>query len=263
MAEAKTATLNKPGWVDLSSTDAAGSREFYSKLFGWSVDIAEDPQYGGYGMFKVNGKEVGGVGSVQNPQQPTAWTVYILVDSADDAAQRATQAGGQVIAPPFDVGDQGRMAIIADPSGAMVGVWQGGAHAGWEAYGITGAVCWTELTSRNFEAARKFYADVFGWEPTKSELTTPDMEYWTFTLNDGEQSFAGGMATPPQVPAEVPSYWQPYFAVDNADETAKRATELGAHLLVEPADIPQTGRFAIIHDPQGGVFGILQPLPRS
>ena len=262
MAEAKTITMNKPGWLDLASADAAASRDFYSKLFGWSAEVSDDPQYGGYGMFKLNGKEVGGVGPRQSEQQPTAWTVYVIVESADATAEKATQAGGKVFAPPFDVGPQGRMAIITDPSGAFFGIWQPGEHKGWEVEGVTGSVCWVELTSRNFDAARRFYTDVFGWTATKSEVSTPDIEYWTFSLGEG-QSFAGGLQAPPQMPAEVPSYWQPYIAVDDADATAAKARDLGGSIMVEPADIPQTGRFSIIGDPHGGVFGILQPLPQQ
>lgn len=262
MAEVKTIVMNKPGWLDLASADAAASRDFYTKLFGWSVDITDDPQYGGYGMFKVGGKDVGGVGGVQNEQQPTAWTVYVIVENADATAAKATQAGGQVFAPPFDVGPQGRMAILADPSGAAFGIWQPGEHKGWEAEGVTGSVCWVELTSRGFEAARKFYSDVFGWTATKSDVSTPEMEYWTFTLGEG-QSFAGGLEAPAEMPAEAPSYWQPYIAVDDADATAAKAGELGGTVMVGPADIPQTGRFAVISDPLGAVFGILQPLPQS
>ena len=263
MAETRTATLNQPGWLDLSSADAAASRDFYTKLFGWSVEITEDPQYGGYGMFKLDGKEIGGVGPRQSEQQPTAWTVYVIVDDADATAQRATQAGGQVLAPPFDVGPQGRMAVLADPSGAAFGVWQPGEFSGWEVEGVTGAVCWVELTSRKFDAAKQFYVDVFGWIP-RHAMSTPEMQYWTFSLDPADENgFAGGMAAPPQMPAEVPSYWQPYIATTDTDATARRAKELGATLIVEPADIPDVGRFAIIADPLGAVFGVLQPLARG
>ncbi|MFN2581449.1 MAG: VOC family protein [Candidatus Dormibacteria bacterium] len=262
MAETKTATLNKPGWLDLSSQDPAGSRDFYTKLFGWTVDIADDPQYGGYGMFKVDGNEIAGVGAAMNPQQPTAWTVYVIVDDADAAVGRIQQAGGNVIAPPFDVGDQGRMAIVSDPAGAVFGLWQGIKMFGWETYGVTGAVCWSELTSQDFAKAKPFYADVFGWVARDAAVSTPDMQYTTFALDaEDQQGFAGGMQAPPTMPAGTPSYWQAYFAVDNADASAARAKELGGVVMVEPTDIPNTGRFAIIRDPQGGVFGVLQPLP--
>lgn len=259
MAEAKTIAMNKPGWADLSSSDAAGARDFYSKLFGWQADVVEDPAAGGYGMFKLEGKEVAGVGPVMNPGQPSAWMMYILVSDADAAAAKAKAAGGAVHAEPFDVLQAGRMAVVADPSGAFFGLWQPKEHTGWEVDGVPGAVCWLELNSRNIDAAKGFYQDVFGWDPKLSEMPG-NTTYTEFQLNG--QSFAGGSPMPEMVPAEMPSFWQTYFAVTDADGVASRAKQLGGTVIVEPQDIPGVGRFAVLHDPQGAYFGILQPSPQ-
>src|ERR1700682_4561782 len=124
MAEAKTAVAHKPIWIDLSSGDAAGSRDFYSKLFGWKVEVAPDPQYGGYAMATIGGKDVAGIGPKQMDEAPNAWTVYIASADAADTAKKAEAAGGKVIAPPMPIGDQGTMVILQDPSGAYIGVWQ-------------------------------------------------------------------------------------------------------------------------------------------
>ena len=124
MAEAKTAIANKPIWVDLSTTDAAAARDFYSKLFGWKIEVQPDPQYGGYGMGKLGDKQVAGIGPKMSPDAPTAWSIYIGTDDADDLAKKVQAAGGKVVAPPFDVGDQGRMAAFQDPSGAVISAWQ-------------------------------------------------------------------------------------------------------------------------------------------
>src|SRR4029077_13180135 len=121
MAEAKTAVASKPIWVDLSSSDAAASRDFYSKLFGWKVEVNPDPQYGGYAIAKVGGKDVAGIGPKMMPEAPTAWTVYIGSPDAANTATKAEAAGGKVIAPVMAVGDQGHMAVIQDPSGAYLG----------------------------------------------------------------------------------------------------------------------------------------------
>src|SRR4051812_15194493 len=118
MAQATVSVVNKPAWVDLSSSDAEASRAFYSKLFGWQVEVDPDPQYGGYGMAKVGGTDVAGIGPAQTPGTPTVWNLYIGTDDVDDLAKRVQAAGGTVVAPPFDVGDQGRMAVFQDPSGA-------------------------------------------------------------------------------------------------------------------------------------------------
>src|SRR5712664_4261657 len=124
MAEAKTAVAHKPIWLDLSSKDAAASRDFYSKLFGWKVELAPDPDAGGYALAKLGGKDVAGIGPVQDPNAPSAWSIYIGTRDADATAKKVEAAGGKVIAPPFDVLKSGRMAVFQDPAGAFISAWQ-------------------------------------------------------------------------------------------------------------------------------------------
>ena len=125
MAQVATAVTNKPAWVDLATTDAEAARDFYSKLFGWSLEVSEDPQYGGYATAKLGDQSVAGIGPKQEgDQSPTAWSLYIGTEAIDALSTKVQEAGGTVIAPPFDVGDQGRMAVFADPSGAVISGWQ-------------------------------------------------------------------------------------------------------------------------------------------
>src|SRR5438132_11869172 len=114
MAEAKTAIANKPAWVDLSSSDPAGSREFYAKLFGWKVEVNPDPQYGGYALAKIGGKDVAGIGPKMSPDAPTAWLVYIASADAADTVKKAKAAGGNVLGEPMQGGPQGSMALMQD-----------------------------------------------------------------------------------------------------------------------------------------------------
>jgi predicted enzyme related to lactoylglutathione lyase len=256
MADTATAVIGAPGWTDLSSTDPEGSRKFYSDLFGWAAEVIPDPQAGGYGMFKLGGKEVAGVGPTQDPNQPTAWLPYIMVSDAAAVSAKAKDAGGTVAMEPMEVMGAGTMGIIVDPSGATFGLWQPGTHHGFEVKEVPGSYCWVELSSRNRVPAEAFYAKVFGWAPERDDA----LNYTVFKL-DGNM-IAGAMDTPDMVPKEIPSYWMVYFAVDSADAVAAKARGLGAHELVEPTDIPTVGRFAVIHDPQGATFGILQAPPR-
>src|SRR5207245_3519815 len=124
MAEAKTAVAHKPIWLDLSSSDAAASRDFYSKLFGWKVEVNPDPQYGGYALAKIGSKDVAGIGPKMSPDAPTAWLVYIASADAADTVKKAKAAGGNVLGEPMQVGPQGTIAIIQDPSGAVIDGWQ-------------------------------------------------------------------------------------------------------------------------------------------
>ena len=258
MAEAKTAVANKPMWIDLATSDAPAAREFYSKLFGWKIDVNPDPQYGGYGMAEVGGKRVAGIAPKMSPEAPTAWSIYIGTDDADDLAKKVTAAGGKVVMAPFDVGDQGRMAVFQDPTGAFISAWQAGAMTGAFATGDTGTFGWAELSSRGVDKAIPFYKKVFGWA-TKSTPMGPDQPPYTeFQL--GGESIAGGQEMQPMVPANVPSYWLAYFNVADVDKSFKTATQAGARELVAPMDFPG-GRFAIVTDPQGASFGLMKMAP--
>ncbi|HET6310945.1 MAG TPA: VOC family protein [Candidatus Nitrosotalea sp.] len=254
MAEAKTAVAHKPIWIDLSSGDAAGSRDFYSKLLGWKVEVNPDPQYGGYAMATIGGKDVAGIGPKQMDEAPTAWTIYVSSADAADTAKKAEAEGGKVIVPPMAVGEQGTMVILQDPTGAFIGVWQAGKMAGTLVTGEANSYGWAELNSRGVDKAVPFYKKVFGWGEKKSEMA-PNQEYTEFLA--GGESIAGGMEMNTMVPAEVPSYWQVYFTVEDVDKSYNKAKELGAQEILAPQDFAG-GRFSIQSDPQGASFGLLK-----
>lgn len=254
MADTATIAIGEPGWIDLASSDPAASHTFYTTLFGWRVDVVPDPEAGGYGMFKLGDKEVGGVGPRPNEDQPPAWTIYILVDDAAAAIAKAKEAGGTVIAGPIDVMGEGTMGVLADPSGAVIGIWQPGRHRGFELKGVPGSFTWAELNSTDMPADKRFYQVVFGWNAQDSGI--PGVDYSLFKL--GGESFAGGMSMGPGAPAGAPSNWIVYFDIADADATVAKLTELGGGVHHAPEDIPGVGRFAVVHDPQGAVFGLLQ-----
>jgi hypothetical protein len=255
MAEAKTAVAHKPVWTDLATSDAAAAREFYGKVFGWDIEVNPDPQYGGYALAKVGGKDVAGIGPKQMDEAPTAWTVYIGTQDAEDTVKKAQAAGGNVIVPTMAVGDQGKMAIIQDPSGAMIGVWQSQNMTGAQLIDKPNSMGWAELNSRGVDKAKPFYTKLFSWGEKKTPPQGQNPEYTEFQA--GGQSIAGAMEMNPMVPAEVPSYWMVYFNVDNVDKAFKKVTDAGGKEMLAPQDMPG-GRFAIVSDPQGASFGLLK-----
>lgn len=255
MADAKTFVANAPVWIDLSSTDAAKSRDYYAKLFGWRVELAPDPDAGGYALAKLEGKDVAGIGPAQAPGGPSAWMVYIGTKDADETARKVEAAGGKVIAPPFDVLKSGRMAVFQDPVGAFISVWQPHEMKGAEVMYAPNSFGWAELNARGVGNAMPFYNKVFGWgekETTSGEGATP---YTEFKL--GDDSVAGAMEMPAMVPAEVPSHWMVYFMVDDVDKSFQKAIDNGGREVTKPLDFSD-GRFAIIQDPQGAAFGLLK-----
>jgi predicted enzyme related to lactoylglutathione lyase len=257
MKQAATATTNKPVWVDLATKDPAAARDYYGKLFGWQVDVNPDPQYGGYGRAQVDGQDVAGIGSTQSPEQPTTWSLYIGTDDAEALARKVEAAGGMVAGAPFDVGDQGRMAIFRDPTGSFISVWQTTRMGGFQTQDRN-AFAWAELNARSVDDAIPFYTQVFGWATRRSEIPeAPD--YTEFLV--GDESIAGAWEMNTNVPAGAPNFWLVYFGVDDVDAAARKAVELGGRQLNEPQDFPG-GRFAIVNDPQGATFGLMQTEPR-
>lgn len=257
MAE-DTVVPNTPTWVDLSSTDPAASRIFYARLFGWQIEVAADPQFGGYALAQLAGKDVAGIGPTQSPDAPSAWMVYIGSADAEEVAERVEAAGGNVVARPFDVADQGRIAVFRDPTGAFISTWQPKAMAGFGAHGPN-TFAWAELSARNFGKAVPFYAAVFGWTAARREMEGAP-PYTEFQL--AGQSIAGGMEMNPQAPAQVPSYWMVYFGVEDVAASFRTAIEAGAHEMLAPRPFPG-GQLAILSDPQGAPFGLIKMEPRQ
>jgi predicted enzyme related to lactoylglutathione lyase len=258
MVDAVAAVINKPAWVDLSSSDPGASREFYAKLFGWQIEVSPDPQFGGYAMAKVGGKDVAGIGPKMMPEAPTAWMIYIGTDDADALVSSVQAAGGTVIAPPMQVGESGRIVVFQDPSGAFVSAWEPKAMTGFGAAGPN-TYGWAELNARGIDKAIPFYAAAFGWASKTSEMGEGQPPYTEFLL--GGERIAGGMEMNPMVPAEVPSYWMVYFTVTDVDASLRKAIEAGATEMLAPMDFPG-GRFAIVSDPQGAAFGLLKMVER-
>lgn len=249
-------TAARPAWIELATDDPEAARTFYGSLFGWQVEVSPDPQYGGYGMahLPVGDGDVAGITAKMMSEAPTAWNLYIGTDDAEALGDTVSAAGGSVIVPAFPVGDMGSMAVFADPTGAVISAWQGAGPRNFRA-GETGTLGWAELSARGIDNAREFYGTVFGWTSTSSPMGEGQPDYIEF-LADGE-SILGGMEMMPMVPAEVSSYWMPYFNVDSVEDAFDRAIGLGAVELVSPSDMPG-GRFAIVQDPQGATFGLLR-----
>jgi hypothetical protein len=254
MADTLTPTIYKPVWIDLSSSDPAASRDFYARLFGWQIEVDPDPQYGGYAMARLSGKDVAGIGPKMMPEAPTAWSIYIGTSDIAEMTAKVHAAGGTVVAPPMQVGEQGSMAVFGDPSGAFISAWQPKSMAGGVMAGTPGGYGWAELNSRGLDKAVEFYANAFGWGTRTSPMGESGL-YTEFRV--GDESIAGAVEMNPMTPAGVPSYWMVYFAVADVDASFKKAIAGGAREMVAPRDYPG-GRLAILGDPQGAMFGLLK-----
>ena len=239
-------------WPELATSDSDGAKRFYGGLFGWS---AEDSPAGPdmiYTMLRRNGKNVGALYRIRAEQKgmPPNWAVYIATASVDETARKAAAAGAKTLMAPFDVMDVGRMAVLQDPQGAIFSIWQAKQHIGTEIVGEPGTPCWAELETSDTAAAEKFYTAVFPWKGKKGG----DYTEWQL----GGKSI-GGMMKIPKEWGPVPPHWLVYFMVEDADRSVEKAKQLGGSVIVPPTDIPNTGRFSVLKDPQGAVFAVFKP----
>lgn len=244
---------DRPVWFDVATTDPEGARSFYGKLFGWTFDVG-GPEVGGYAMCQMDGRNAAGLGPIPPGQQmPSAWTVYFGAKSLEDSIAKATAAGGSVIAPPMDIFDAGRMAILADNTGAVFGLWQAGHHIGAQVADEPGGMAWCEVATRDADKSAAFYGSVFGL----AAHAMPDSPTPYFTLHQGEPPVCGVMAMTPEY-GDMPPHWMPYFAVADADAAAALVTTEGGKVHQGPFDTPY-GRIVVISDPQGAHLSIMQP----
>jgi predicted enzyme related to lactoylglutathione lyase len=248
-----------PCWIDTWQPDADAPARFYAGLLGWETERTTpdgaEPQYV---MCRLRGRDVAAIGSGGAAQGPPAWTTYIRVESVDATAANATAAGGAVVAAPFDSLDGGRVAILADPSGAPFGVWETGAHRGAQVINEPGAWAMSILLSDDPETAKAFYGAVLGWGADPFPLGDSEGLLWRLP------GYVGGKAEQP-VPRDVvgvlapafgrPGGWVVNFWVPDADETAARAVELGGAIVHGPFD-SAISRDAVIADPAGAIFTV-------
>lgn len=248
-----------PNWVDLQTTDQNAAKAFYAGLFGWEYEDVPMAEGGPvYSMARLGGNDVAAI-AAQSPDlaaagAPPMWNTYIAVDSVDAAVAKVNESGGQILMQPFDVMEAGRMAVVTDPSGAAVCLWEAKDHQGAALVNEPGALTWNELITGD-PAAIGFYERLLGLKP--SAMDYGGMPYTTFDV-DGEM-IAGSMAPPME---GIPSHWHVYFATGDADATAERAKSLGGSVMQAPFDTP-AGRIAVLADPQGAVFSVIKTAPMS
>ena len=243
-------------WVDLTTTDQEGAKQFYTAVFGWETTDIPIDENNVYTMFNLNGKNVAAVSAMQPEQQaqgmPPHWTSYITVDNVDEVAGKVEEAGGTLMAPPFDVMGSGRMAVIQDPTGAIVALWQPINHIGASYINVPGSLSWNELNTRDAEKAGEFFNKLLGWEVGTQTEPNPYMYF----LNNGRMN--GGMMQMTEEWGDIPPNWMVYFAVENFDATLEKIKAEGGTIHVGPVDAPEVGRFGVIADPQGAMFTAIQ-----
>jgi predicted enzyme related to lactoylglutathione lyase len=270
-----------PCWIDLVQADLDDTMAFYGGLFGWTFEVrTPDGAPVRYAYAVLDGSVVGGVGGPPAGDDPPGWTTYVCVDSADDTVKSVTTAGGRVLLAATDIPRSGRVAVCADPGGAAFGVWQPAELRGARAVNVPGSWNFSELRTRDPDAAEQFYGEVFGWvrEPLAMGdggqtamwrlpgygefLAQSDPEIHERQKADqapGGFADAVALMMPPEAGTDA-ARWTVTFAVADADAATSRAVELGAEVVVPLFDTDYT-RMGTVRDPQGATFTLSQYRP--
>jgi predicted enzyme related to lactoylglutathione lyase len=239
--------------------DQQAALDFYCDLFGWQGEVGP-PETGGYSVCHLKGKPVAGImkamnpdGTVPDPMPPSVWTTYLATDSVDATLKAVTDAGGTVMMPAADVMDLGRMAVITDPTGAVVGLWEAGSFDGAGIVNEHGALIWNELSTADKDKAAAFYSAVLPVTTAPSQMPGAE-EYVEFQV--GGRSIAGMMDLS-SLPPGVPPHWMPYFYVDDVDSIQAAVVRAGGTVMAPAFDMA-AGRMAVLADPQGGGFSVIR-----
>lgn len=249
-------TRHEPGtfcWVELGTSDGPAAKRFYASLFGWTwTDFPG--RAGPYTILQKNGKDAAALYQMGAQQGvPPNWASYVRVESADDAAARAKGLGAKVLMGPFDAAENGRMAVLQDPTGAFFSIWEPRANPGAGVVNEPGAFCWNELYTTDPKKAADFYIGLFGW--TKNAR---HMDFGEYVIFEQGSSMTAGMMQVPKEWGPVPPHWLVYFAVDDCDRTVEKAKAQGASVTVPPFDVENVGRMSILTDPQGAGFAVIK-----
>jgi predicted enzyme related to lactoylglutathione lyase len=238
--------------MDLLTSDVTRAREFYERIFGWQ---AQEPsaEFGGYFMFTLDGAPVAG-GMPLLPEMasmgvPGGWGVYLASPDAKATFEAAVAHGAAVRVPATDVADLGTQAVIIDPGGARIGIWQPNAFPGFGPVGTgkPGTPAWFELHARDHAQAVAFYRDTLGWEP---KVVSDTDEFRLTAVEAGGQPVAGIMDACAYLPQGQAPYWDAYISVADTDKALAAAAELGGAILQEGTDTP-FGRLGALSDPTG------------
>jgi len=245
-------------WVELATSDQPAAKKFYTSLFGWSADDMPMGPDDFYTMFRLEGRDAGAAYTLRAEQRergvPPHWNLYVAVENADAAVERATSLGGKALGLAFDVFDAGRMANIQDPTGAMIAVWEAKRHTGVGITGVHGTLAAADLSTPDQNRAAEFYSGLFGWRIGKED-EHPEHAY--FHLFNGEK-YIGGILPPAARSPHEPPHWQIYFTVTDCGAAASKAKAIGGRIYMPPTVIEDIGRMAVLADPQGASFSLFQ-----
>ena len=243
-------------WADLVTPDVAGAKRFYGELFGWTFNDIHTAS-GDYSVALLDGRPAGGLFQRAMPagerRQP-AWLTFISVRDVAAAERHILAQGGKVLSPPRSYPDRGRQAVFADPQGAVFAVMQSFSGDPQDVLAAPGEWIWSSVITRDPDTDAAFYQNVFGYEV----FEIPSNDGSTHILLSTEDYARASLNTLPADVAKRHPHWLNFVRVNSATDTATRVEALGGRVLVKPFPDRHGGLIAVVADPAGAPFGLLE-----
>jgi hypothetical protein len=243
-------------WYELSTTDVDGARAFYKDVVGWGTEKFPGPE-SGYWIWQNGAKGIGGLMATSEMTKAVSttpnWLAYVHVADVDGIIGEAVELGAKTCLEPHDIPTVGRIAVFADPQGAVLAVIKPDGPDGPPPAGpVPGEVVWRELLTDDAPAALGFYGALFGWERTR----TFDMgENGTYHIYGTDGRDLGGMMKRP-IEYPRPPHWLYYVHVADLDGALERVKRGGGKVWMGPMPIPSGERVAQCTDPQMATFAL-------
>jgi predicted enzyme related to lactoylglutathione lyase len=239
-------------WTDLETGDVGAATSFYGEVLGWTFDEGS-ALAGRYAVAQVDGKDVAAIGEPRGEAGGRSrWNTYVSVDDLDATVERARGLGGELVVEPFDVGAGGREATVREPGGLELRLWQPGEDIGAQLVNETGTWTWSDMATRDPDAATTFCIDLFGWQVTE---VVPG--YRSIAMGD---LLVGGIRDIREQQPEADPYWLPYFVVDDVERAAGEVDRMGGRVVLPVREVP-AGRFLLYADPTHTVGALFEMGP--
>lgn len=250
-----------PCWAEAMLPDVEAGKRFYGELFGWTFGDS-DPALGDYTEAFLDGESAAALMPKQDGRMPTAWSVHFATPDAAAGVRKVREAGGSIVSDVMDVQEFGRMAVAAGPDGAVFSLWEAGTHPGFGVQDVPGAFCWTEVLTRDAEAADAFYPAVFGYQLQDPPFDAGDFKSWA--LPGSGREVAGRAVIGDDTPAEMPPHFLLYFRVADVGQALGTVRSNGGRVVSGPEEVPAAGfAFAVAADDQGAVFALMDGAPKD
>ena len=243
-------------WADLVTPDVAGAKRFYGELLGWTFnDIHTGTS--DYSVALLDGRPAGGLfqrAMRPGEQRQPAWLTFISVRDVAAAERHILAQGGKVLSPPRSYPDRGRQAVFADPQGAVFAVLQSSSGDPEDVLAAPGEWIWSSVITRDPDTDAAFYQNVFGYEV----FEIPSTDGSTHVLLSTEDYARASLNALPGDGAKRHPHWLNFVRVNSAIDTAARVEALGGRVLVKPFRDRHGGLVAVVADPAGAPFGLLE-----